>query len=379
MLRLAMAIRFDRGQLRAPRTLADGSIIVQAVISRAGVFEYRKDGRTWLEYRDPREVFDPASMSSFELMAVTNLHPDEGEVTIENRSELGKGSVMPGSVRRDGDLLIADLHITDATLIHYMKNGRREVSCGYFQDIIEEAGTSPKGERYDARQTNIRGNHVAIVDIARAGDVARVRMDGATMITGEPPATEKNMFKTIEEATAAYNAEKMRADQATSALESEKAKAVSEKKRADGFEAEAQTAKEKAEKAEKLRADGEKNAMANARARVMLEGQATSVLRTDGEPAPKFEGKSDREIRVAVIEKLSGKSVPSEKSDAYVEARYDSLIENEKEADKAIADVREGVRESGETRNDSSTTAAQKAHAEMVERNSNAWKTKKGA
>lgn len=371
---MAKAFRRDRGTLRAPIYLADGSAIVEAVITRAGVFEYRADDGINIvrEYRSPKEVFNPNSMRSFEHMAVTLHHPREGLVTIENRSALGKGSVLEG-VRRDGNDLVARLHITDGELLRALKAGTVAVSCGYEQHLVKGAGVTEDGERYDAAQTDIEGNHVAIVDVARAGDVARVRMDSATMIAGSSPVQESTMFKTIEEATAAYNAEKLAREQALASYEAQKQVAVGAQKLASEATARADAADEKATKSEKLRVDGEKNAIANARARVSLEDTAAKVLRTDGEEAPKFEGKTDTEIKISVIEKLTGKPLASEKraDAAYVAARYDAAIESEADAEKSLGDVREGVRESGH-RNDAANDDVKKAREEMIKRNASA-------
>ena len=64
------------------------------------------------------------------------------------------------------DKLVADLHIHDAELIEAVKNGKREISCGY-NYVCEERD----GKFY---QTNIRGNHVAVVDKARAGETVAI-------------------------------------------------------------------------------------------------------------------------------------------------------------------------------------------------------------
>ena len=113
--------------------------------------------------RRPEDVFDPAAIASFEGKDVTYTHPPE-MLAPENQSSYSKGHAE--NVRREGDFLVADLHLKDPTLISEVKNGvLREVSCGYLCDY------APSGAGY--RQTNIRGNHIAIVPRGRAGhDVA---------------------------------------------------------------------------------------------------------------------------------------------------------------------------------------------------------------
>lgn len=114
--------------------------------------------------RDASEVFDPAAVASFEGKPTCDEHPPE-DVTPENVAAYSKGHIQ--NVRRSGNQLIADLHITDPTLISEVKNGlKREISCGY-ECLLEEAGNGTY------RQKQIRGNHVAVVPQGRAGpDVA---------------------------------------------------------------------------------------------------------------------------------------------------------------------------------------------------------------
>lgn len=113
--------------------------------------------------RRPEDVFDPAAIASFEGKDVTYTHPPE-MLAPENQSSYSKGHAE--NVRREGDFLVADLHLKDPTLISEVRNGiLREVSCGYLCDY------TPSGA--GCRQTNIRGNHIAIVPRGRAGhDVA---------------------------------------------------------------------------------------------------------------------------------------------------------------------------------------------------------------
>ncbi len=114
-------------------------------------------------YRPPEEVFSPSTIASFEDMPVTNNHPPDG-VDIGNIRALQKGHArnIRRGVGEESDLLLADLIITDSTLIDLiLHEGKREISCGYTYDLCEENG------QYIQRQ--IRGNHVAVVDAGRAG------------------------------------------------------------------------------------------------------------------------------------------------------------------------------------------------------------------
>lgn len=109
--------------------------------------------------RHPEDVFDPAAIASFEGKDVTAGHPAESVGPV-NYAAYSKGHVQ--NVRREGEMLVADLLVKDAGLISDIRNGVvREVSCGYL------CSYEPEGDHY--RQGNIRGNHVAVVPRGRAG------------------------------------------------------------------------------------------------------------------------------------------------------------------------------------------------------------------
>ncbi|WP_151981656.1 DUF2213 domain-containing protein [Acinetobacter guerrae] len=108
-------------------------------------------------------LFDPKTIASFEGKPVTDDHPDDW-VTPENWKELSKG--FGKDVRRgDGhlsDFLVADLLITDKKTIQAVMDGKVEISLGYDADYIEIS----KGK---GMQSNIMGNHFALVEKGRCG------------------------------------------------------------------------------------------------------------------------------------------------------------------------------------------------------------------
>lgn len=126
--------------------------------------------------RDEGEVFAPEAMASFEGKPLVIGHPDE-DVNPDNWKELAVGHVQ--NVRRgegpDADLLVADILVTDAEAIRLIrKEGLRELSCGY--DAENEAVRPGVG-----RQTNIVGNHVALVPRGRCGARCRINDRKARM------------------------------------------------------------------------------------------------------------------------------------------------------------------------------------------------------
>lgn len=123
-------------------------------------------------YRPEEEVFSEAAMASFEGKPVTNNHPTE-QVDPENVKlyEMGHAQNVRRGTGEFKDFLVADLHIHDAELIDAIKAGKRQISCGYECEYVERDG--------QIVQTNIRGNHVAVVDEGRAGVKASI-MDSNT-------------------------------------------------------------------------------------------------------------------------------------------------------------------------------------------------------
>lgn len=111
------------------------------------------------------DVFEPATLASFEGKPVTDGHPPE-EVEPSNFASYAKGHIQ--RVRREGDFMVADLYINDPNLINDVRNDiKREVSCGYICEYI------PDGDNY--KQTKIRGNHVAVVPRGRAGHLVSIK------------------------------------------------------------------------------------------------------------------------------------------------------------------------------------------------------------
>lgn len=150
--------------------MPEGFLLCQNVpIGRTGSQEYLGQ-ELGLEYgmrcevlREEAEVFAVAAIASFEGKPFTDEHPPS-EVTPENASQYIKGVVR--NVRRgegeQADLLLADILVYDKEVIAEIERGKREVSCGY-NCQYEQTGEN------QYKQTNIIGNHVALVEKGRAG------------------------------------------------------------------------------------------------------------------------------------------------------------------------------------------------------------------
>jgi hypothetical protein len=161
------------------RRTADGYLTAFARVARTGIQEYRgaELGRPELDkvrvYRPEAEVFNADALRSFAHRPVTLKHPPV-PVTAKNWRKYAGGQTSD-EVVRDGEFVRVPLVMMDQGLIDaYEKDGVRELSMGYSTDIQWRTGVTDAGEEYDAVQTAIRGNHLAVVPVARGGKDLRI-------------------------------------------------------------------------------------------------------------------------------------------------------------------------------------------------------------
>ena len=344
----------------------EGFLRGRAIVTSIGVFTYKRaDGTVQRELRLPEEVFADGTLNSMRLKPVTLNHPSE-LVTQDNADKLQVGSLgdNPSWSKEwhdksideitDGINCAIDMIITRKDAIDAVLNGKQALSMGYTCDLeMAEPGATWCGIEYDFIQRNIRYNHCAIVDSARAGDNAKIelRQDSDDAIL-EDILVKNNggndMLKKIsldgidyeaeESVIKAYNAEKTRADKAEKdACETKKSmdKKVCDledknkelEKRISELEAERDSAKEKADSAtaelEKVKADS-----ANPK-RLDEAVKAKMELLHNAEKA-KVEVKadmSDIDIKKAIVTSQFPKANFDGKDDVYVQARYDATVE----------------------------------------------------
>jgi uncharacterized protein len=178
-LTLTNLARYDKGIVGNETQLTDeGYIKARSIVTRCGVFLYKNaDGTIRKELRHPDDVLIPESIESIKMIPVVNGHPAERLVTAENAKRLAIGYTGE-SIEQSMPYLIANLLVTDKNAVEEIKSkNKNELSLGYTVDLIPESGTY-YGEPYEFRQTNIRYNHLALVDQARAGPEARIALDG---------------------------------------------------------------------------------------------------------------------------------------------------------------------------------------------------------
>lgn len=165
---------------RTQSVTPEGFLLCEGVrIARTGPMLYRPDEVPEIEpgqngamvtmLRDGDVLFAADTIASFVGKPVTNDHPDD-LVSPETWREIACGTVLnvrPGE-GIESEYLLADLLITDAACIADVRDGKREVSCGY----ETEAETVKPGL---GRVTRVIGNHVALVDRGRCGPACAIQ------------------------------------------------------------------------------------------------------------------------------------------------------------------------------------------------------------
>lgn len=366
------AVRFDVGGIgRATRT-QQGFLRIPGNVTRVGVLDYtRADGSTFRELRHPDEVFRDDSIQSMSFAPVTDRHPAE-LVTPKNVRDLQVGIVT--NVGRNDRFVRSDLIVQDERMITKVNRGdARELSAGYTCRIDETAGEF-NGERYDGIQRGIVYNHVALGprDWGRAGPEVALHIDGmsddlrnalgverfdeqlADLLAlhpeavlplpktdgpSEPPRKEPPVsMKTIRIDGIDYEVAAVAHPHIDKYINKLAGALGVETKRADKAEGErdaAQTELVDVKKKLDAAADPAK-VQAAVTARVDLEKRSRKVLGNEA----KFDGKEDRLIKVEVIQSQVENFDGKDRSDDYINARYDAIVEAAPER----RDGRDGVR-----------------------------------
>lgn len=153
----------------------EGYLVDHPILTSCGIFEYKnEDGSSRKELRLPKYVFDPKSLESYKGKPIILTH-DAGEIDKNNVKREEIGTILSNGYQ-DGDDVRAEIIIHDTDAMR--QSGLKELSLGYTLDLIEEPGVW-NGQKYDAIQTNIAVNHLALVRSARAGEQARLNIDGS--------------------------------------------------------------------------------------------------------------------------------------------------------------------------------------------------------
>lgn len=338
--------RFDFRKLEKATKTDSGFLKVPVYATRVGVFNYTKaDGTKIRELRPRDEVFQADSMESLAGVPLTNRHPTEMvNSTNSKRHMVGYTS---DKVDQEGQFIKTSVTITDSETIKEIENdGLREVSCGYTCDLEFKKGIF-NGDEYDAIQRNIRYNHLAIVDKGRAGPEVRLHLDSDSALCDDledkPPTQKKgNDMAKVKLCDAEFEVESGVAQAIQAALKEAKTQGkesvtseletkietvkADAQKTLDGLQAKLDQSVEEVKtlKAEKTDAAKLHELVL---ARTALLDMAKPHLKKDAD----LSAMSESDIKKAVVTAKYPELKLDEKSEAYVEARFDAIIETKEE------------------------------------------------
>lgn len=388
-----MVKRFGIARMDAGQITPQGFLKADLFATRVGVFNYvRPDGKVIREARLPEEVFHPDSLASLSLAPFTDLHPPE-LVSASNASKYTRGTVGE-KIEQEGDFVKTYALVTDEDLIKKIQSGRQvEVSCGYKCEHDETPGEF-RGQPYDVVQRNIRYNHVASVPKGRAGPEVRMKLDAADAVqvegnqdTPKEETMQKIMIGGKEYEVPAevaahiaaqtgeldgFKAEKPALEKKAvdAGAEAAAAKATADQMKAncDSLQAKLDAAKSENEKIKADAAPAEDVIKARVKARVKLENAARAVLA--GEKLEKLDALSDGDLMKEVIVSQQPKAELADKSEAYVQARFDSVCESLTERGVKLDGIGATITKN---RNDSTVADADKAKKAQLDGAKNEW------
>lgn len=152
---------------------SDGFMTIEGI---AAIADKPLEYIDWWSGEITKEVIpiEELELSSKHIVGVpiTNSHPWEF-VNSRNAKDYAKGMVIESLGIEDNQLIIK-AKILDADLIIDIQSGKDKLSTGYYCDMEKIAGFTGNNESYTHIQRNIRYNHLAIVNDARAGEEAKI-------------------------------------------------------------------------------------------------------------------------------------------------------------------------------------------------------------
>lgn len=345
--------RYDSAKVKA-RFDENGFLVDTPIVARIGAQTYYKaDGTPRVEFRPASEVFKPESLATYQGKPITL-----GHVTVnsKNAKQVVVGSCSGSGVRADNGVEVP-VTVYDSEAISKAKSKiAAELSVGYTSVDIEEPGwgCNETGEyildkdkndsdhipaswvRFDAVQTEITVNHVAMVFRGRAG-IAKLNLDSEQ----EFPYDELVPNKTDED----LEMKKIKIDgveyevpvQVAIALEKADAAVSGISVKVDAA-VDAAVAVITAERDQlKVKVDSIPELINAALEKAKTDEAAlVALVATAADFGVKADGLDAKAIKLAVIKEASGIDA-SAKDDAYIDASFDFAVNSDKMAQQRLA------------------------------------------
>lgn len=397
--------RFDLGEIKSPSITTHGYLRADSLATRAGVFTYMmKDGSVRRELRPVDEVFKQDSLDTMKLIPVTNNHPPE-QLNAENTKKYQTGYTGEDVCQISNNFMKVGVTVTDKGTINDIMAGKNQMSAGYTCDLEIVSGIFD-GEKYDAIQRNIIYNHLAIVDIARAGPEAKMKLDSENcffdenngfMIQNEERKDELNKKNSgaDSEIVSTLNDKKQNKKQGVNQMPKIKIDSVewelteNQAPLAQVIVSKMDSIKELNEKLsslqseldkEKGRADGlaidldkeKKNKLSDKEMLALSKGRLDAIDFAKKVKAEFNEDSETIEIKKAAILKLHPETNFDGKSEDYIQGRFDSVYANNKEGKEEGKTLENALCKV--VTDSSDLSEADKKRIEYENKKKNAWK-----
>lgn len=359
----------------------EGFLVVPARISRTGIQDYfageldnesTEPMKVVRLFRPAEEVFSQDSIDSLKNKTITDDHPQES-VDAENCKTVSVGH-SGSEIVQDGDFLTADFHITDADTIKKIEQGKVEVSVGYSSDIEYIEGVTDTGDKYDAIQRNIRGNHIAIVEKGRAGSLVKISDNLKKDSTMKVNINDVD-FEFEDQAGQAVISLQRKLRDAEAELEKKKVEDEDEEEAKKKLE-------DEDEKKEVKDMDEMKAKLDDAKSKILTDSQVENLLNDRIkfiEDAKKvsdvdLSGKTKEEIVKAIVADKCPKVNIEDSSKEYLQTRFDILVEDAGSSQTHILD--NALNPTNTTNSNNGKSLTEIARDKMIKDSANSWKGK---
>jgi len=166
----------------------EGFLVIDAVVTRPGVYLHLVDGKPHRRYFPPEVVYDKESYQTLNLKPVIAGHPyqEPGQmITPVNITAWTKGTVGENTREVDGDVMTR-FTVTHPDAIEKIENKElTELSCGYTTVIDWTPGITEDGQEYDSKQiSRPMYNHLSLERRGRVGGAAIPALDSGEEIHG---------------------------------------------------------------------------------------------------------------------------------------------------------------------------------------------------
>lgn len=333
--------RFDSVQVKAHFD-SNGFLVDRPIVARIGLQEYQTPFGVRREFRPASEVFKPDSLATFAGKPITVGHVT---VTPDNAERVVVGSCAGAGIQNGIGVEVPLSIYSKRAIESAKKKDTAEISVGYTSIDIDKPGwgnnetgeyifeedvkegwrpDSPDWVKFDAVQTNIRVNHIALVFRGRAG-IAKLNLDSEQDF---PYSDDDSNIKGDEEMTVKikldgameFDIPKAVADH----IEALKSDAKEAKEKADGMEAERDALQTKVDGIPAQIEEAVKAAKADAEEHAKLMSDAKEL-------GIKCDGLDAKAIKVAYVKEVTGADV-SGKTDAYIDTAFDIAKTSDKMA-----------------------------------------------